>query len=57
MVLPWTELGFNPLVLPPDVPPRRWAQVLSEMFGHVTALLSGSKNYLLKSVIELHLDS
>jgi len=54
LVLPWTELEFNPLAPPPGVPPRRWAQVFSEMFGHATSLLSGSKNYLLKSVIELY---
>lgn len=54
LVLPWTELEFNPLAPPPGVPPRRWAQVLSEIFGHATSLLSGSKNYLLKSVIELY---
>ncbi|MFC7213062.1 ATP-binding protein [Saliphagus sp. GCM10025334] len=54
LVLPWTELKFNPLKPPPNVPPRRWAQVLTEIFGHATALLSGSKNYLLKQIIELY---
>lgn len=54
LVLPWTELRFNPLVPPPGVLPRRWAQVVSEIFGHATALLSGSKNYLLKSIINLY---
>ena len=54
LVLPWTELRFNPLQLPPGVPPRRWAQVFSEIFGHATALLSGSKNYLMKSLINLY---
>lgn len=54
LVLPWTELQFNPLVPPPGVPPRRWAQVVSEMFGHATALLSGSKNHLLKTILELY---
>jgi hypothetical protein len=54
LVLPWTELKFNPLRPPNGVGPRRWAQVFSEMFGHSTALLSGSKNYLLKSVIKLY---
>ncbi|WP_436935726.1 ATP-binding protein [Halovenus marina] len=54
LVLPWTELRFNPLKPPKDVPPRRWAQVFSEVFGHATALLSGSKNYLLKKIVELY---
>ncbi|WP_418285908.1 ATP-binding protein [Halorubrum sp. DTA46] len=54
LVLPWSELKLNPLRPPNGVPPRRWAQVFSEMFGHSTALLSGSKNYLLKSVIKLY---
>jgi hypothetical protein len=53
VVVPWTELKFNPLKPPPGVPPRRWAQVFSEMFSHATALLSGSKNYLLKQIFEL----
>ncbi|NLV13236.1 ATP-binding protein [Haloarcula argentinensis] len=55
LVLPWTELKFNPLKPPEDVPPRRWAQVFAEIFGHATALLSGSKNYLMKKIIELYL--
>ncbi|USZ77576.1 MULTISPECIES: ATP-binding protein [Halorussus] len=54
LVLPWTELKLNPLVPPPGVKPRRWAQVFSEIFGHATSLLSGSKNHLLKSIIELY---
>jgi hypothetical protein len=54
LVLPWTQLRFNPLQPPPGVPPRRWAQVFSEIFGHATALLSGSKNYLMKSLIGLY---
>jgi len=54
LVLPWTELKFNPLKPPKGVPPRRWAQVFSEIFGHATSLLSGSKNYLVKKIIELY---
>ena len=54
LVLPWSELRFNPLKPPPGVPPRRWAQVFSEVFGHATALLSGSKNHLLKQLITLY---
>jgi hypothetical protein len=54
LVLPWTKLRFNPLVPPAGVSPRRWAQVVTEIFGHATALLSGSKNYLLKSLLELY---
>ncbi|RKD95626.1 ATP-binding protein [Halopiger aswanensis] len=54
LVLPWTELKYNPLVPPPGVQPRRWAQVVSEIFGHATALLSGSKNHLLKSILKLY---
>ncbi|MFP9061721.1 ATP-binding protein [Natrialbaceae archaeon A-chndr2] len=54
LVLPWSELKFNPLKPPPNVSPRRWAQVLAEIFSHATALLSGSKNYLLKQIIELY---
>jgi hypothetical protein len=54
LVLPWIRLKFNPLVPPRGVPPRRWAQVFSEVFCHATALLSGSKNYLLKQIIELY---
>jgi len=54
LVLPWTKLEFNPLKPPKDVPPRRWAQVFAEIFGHATSLLSGSKNYLMKKVIELY---
>jgi len=47
LVLPWAELKFNPLRPPVGVSPRRWAQVFSEIFGHATSLLSGSKNYLM----------
>jgi len=54
LVLPWSEFKFNPLRPPEGVSPRRWAQVFSEVFGHATALLSGSKNYLLKKLIELY---
>ena len=54
LVLPWREFRFNPLKPPPGVPPRRWAQVFSEIFGHATALLSGSKNYLLKQLVTLY---
>jgi len=54
LVLPWTELKFNPLKPPEGVSPRRWAQVFAEIFGHSTALLSGSKNYLMKKIIELY---
>lgn len=54
LVLPWSEFRFNPLRPPEGVSPRRWAQVFSEIFGHATALLSGSKNHLLKQVIELY---
>ena len=54
LVLPWTELKFNPLKPPEGVSPRRWSQVFSEIFGHATSLLSGSKNYLLKKIIELY---
>lgn len=54
LVLPWTEFKFNPLQPPSGVSPRRWAQVFSEIFGHATALLSGSKNYLMQAVIDLY---
>lgn len=54
LVLPWPELKLNPLQPPPGVPPRRWAQVFTEIFGHATALLSGSKNYLLRQVLDLY---
>lgn len=54
LVLPWAELKFNPLKPPEGVPPRRWAQVFAEIFGHATALLSGSKNYLMRSIIQLY---
>jgi DNA-binding MarR family transcriptional regulator len=54
LVLPWSELRFNPLQPPSGVSPRRWAQVFVEIFGHATSLLSGSKNYLLKKVIRLY---
>jgi len=54
LVLPWTRFRFNPLKPPEGVPPRRWAQVFTEIFGHATALLSGSKNYLLKRIVELY---
>ena len=54
LVLPWTRLKFNPLKPPEGVSPRRWAQVFAEIFGHATSLLSGSKNYLMKKIIELY---
>jgi hypothetical protein len=54
LVLPWSELKLNLLRPPRGVSPRRWAQVFTEMFCHATSLLSGSKNYLLKQVIELY---
>lgn len=54
LVLPWTELKFNPLQPPEGVPPRRWIQVIAEIFGHATALLSGSKNYLMKALSDLY---
>jgi hypothetical protein len=54
LVIPWQELRFNPLEPPPGVAPRRWVQVFSEVFGHATALLSGSKNHLMKQLVELY---
>ena len=54
LVLPWQEFRFNPLRPPEGVSSRRWAQVFSEIFSHATALLSGSKNYLLKKIVELY---
>ena len=54
LVLPWTAFKFNPLQPPDGVPPRRWAQVFGEIFGHATSLLSGSKNYLMQQVIKLY---
>jgi energy-coupling factor transporter ATP-binding protein EcfA2 len=54
LVLPWSELKFNPLRPPRGVSPMRWAQVFSEIFCHATALLSGSKNYVLKQVVRLY---
>ena len=54
LVLPWQEFRLNPLRPPEGVSPRRWAQVFSEIFSHATALLSGSKNYLLKKIVELY---
>jgi len=54
LVLPWTEFCFNPLQPPRGVSPRRWAQVFAEVFGHSTSLLSGSKNYLMRKVVELY---
>ncbi|WP_309484941.1 ATP-binding protein [Halorhabdus salina] len=54
LVLPWTELRFNPLKPPEGVSPGRWAQVFSEVFSHATSLLSGSKNHLLKKIIEVY---
>lgn len=54
LVLPWTEFKFNPLRPPAGVAPRRWAQVFSEIFGHATSLLSGSKNYLMKQIIQVY---
>ncbi len=54
VVLPWNEFRFNPLEPPPGVGPKRWAQVVTEVFGHATSLLSGSKNYLLKQLTQLY---
>jgi len=54
LVIPWRQFKFNPLKPPAGTPPRRWAQVIAEIFGHATALLSGSKNYLLKQLLTLY---
>jgi hypothetical protein len=54
LVLPWTQFKFNPLQPPDGVAPRRWAQVFVDILGHATALLSGSKNYVLKQVLTLY---
>ncbi|MDY6778057.1 MAG: ATP-binding protein [Candidatus Nanohaloarchaea archaeon] len=54
LVLPWRQFRINPLQPPPGVTPRRWAQVVVEILGHSTALLSGSKNYVLKHIFELY---
>lgn len=54
LVLPWQELKLNPLVPPKGVFPRRWIQVFSEIFGHATSLLSGSKNHLMRKLVELY---
>lgn len=54
LVLPWWQLKFNPLRPPKGVSPLRWAQVFSEIFCHATALLQGSKNHLLKQLIDLY---
>lgn len=54
LVLPWNRFRFNPLQPPPGVTSQKWAQVLVEVFGHANSLLSGSKNYLLKHILELY---
>lgn len=54
LVLPWSQLKFNPLKPPDGVDPSRWAQVFTEIFSHATSLLSGSKNHLLTAVMELY---
>ena len=54
LVMPWSKFRYNPLEPPEGVPPRRWAQVFSDILGHTTALLSGSKNYLMAKLIELY---
>ncbi|QLG61971.1 ATP-binding protein [Halorarum salinum] len=46
LVLPWERLGLNPLIPPPGVSLRLWTWVFAELFGHVHALLSASKNRL-----------
>jgi len=56
LVLPWKTLRFNPLKPPPGVDPDKWAQVFTEIFSHATSLLSGSKNFLLKHIINLYID-
>ena len=56
LILPWQELRFNPLQPPQGVPPQRWAQIVAEIFGHATALLSGSKNFLMSQLIDLYRD-
>jgi hypothetical protein len=40
LVLPWTRFRFNPLKPPEGVPPRRWAQVFTEIFGHATGAVA-----------------
>ena len=54
LVVPWSDFRFNPLRPPHGVSPMRWAQVFLEVFCHATALLSGSKNYVLKQVVRLY---
>ena len=54
LVLPWKKLRFNPLKPPPGVDPDKWAQVFTEIFSHATSLLSGSKNFLLKHIVNLY---
>ena len=54
LVLPWSELKFNPLKPPEGVAPMKWVQVFTEIFSHATSLLSGSKNYLLSAIIDLY---
>lgn len=56
LVLPWNQLKFNPLKPPENVDPNKWAQIFTEIFGHSTALLSGSKNYILTTVFDLYTD-
>jgi len=53
-VIPWHQLRLNPLRPPVGVAPRRWAQVLADVFGHANALLSASKNYFMAAIMELY---
>jgi hypothetical protein len=54
LVIPWNRLRFNPLQPPKNVGLVRWAMVFSEVFSHAVDLLSGSKNYILKHVVQLY---
>ncbi|MCU4753494.1 ATP-binding protein [Halobacteria archaeon AArc-curdl1] len=56
LVLPWKQLRFNPVKPPPGVDPYKWIQTFTDIFGHSQSLLSGSKNYLLKSLVSLYID-
>jgi len=54
IVIRWEDLRFNPLRPPQGVNPNRWLQVFTDCFCHAHALLSGSKNFLLKQLYQLY---
>ena len=54
LVINWKDLRVNPLLPPPDITFDEWKLQLELIFGHVEGTWSGSTQYLLQFLDEVH---